>query len=99
MKTSVTRFSADSLHPTVACELIRDTAAAVSDLGSAPLPQVELPATLEVTLRNSDFAEMATRVAGVERVDPLIVQLVDDDPIRLYQRFITVVLLTRGMAE
>ncbi len=100
VKTSVTRFSADSLHPTVACELIRDTAAAaVSDLGSASLPQVELPATMEVTLRNSDFAEMATRVAGVERVDPLIVQLVDDDPIRLYQRFITVVLLTRGRAE
>jgi D-amino peptidase len=38
-------------------------------------------------------------VAGVERLDALTVRLVDEDPIRLYQRFITVVLLTRGMTE
>ena len=54
---------------------------------------------LAVTRRNGDFAEMATRVAGVERVNPLTVQLVNSGTIRLYQRFITVVLLTRGMAE
>jgi D-amino peptidase len=100
VKASVSRFAADSLHPAQACELIRErAAAAVADLASASLPQVELPATLEVTLRHSDLAEMATRVAGVQRLDPLTVRLVDEDPIRLYQRFITVVLLTRGMTE
>jgi len=100
VKQSVSRFAAESLHPAEACELIRDrAAAAVADLGAASLPRVRLPATLEVSLRHSDLAEMATRVAGVRRLDTLTVQLVDEDPIRLYQRFITVVLLTRGMAE
>jgi D-amino peptidase len=100
VKQSITRFCADSLHPTAACELIRDTAAAaVADLASASLPQVELPATLEVTFRNSDVVEMATRVGGVERLDTTSVQLVDDDPVRLYQSFVTLVLLTRGLED
>jgi D-aminopeptidase len=30
---------------------------------------------------------------------PTVVQLVDDDPIRLYRTFVTLVLLTRGIAE
>ena len=100
VKRSVTRFAADSLHPSAACELIRDTAAvAVKDLDSARLPQVELPATLEVLFQNGDFAEMATWINGVERVDSRTVQVTDDDPIRLFRTFVTVVLLTRAIVE
>ena len=76
VKQSVSRLAAESLHPAQACELIHDrAAAAVADLGSASLPPVQLPATLEMTLRHSDLAEMATRVGGVERVDAVTVQL------------------------
>jgi D-aminopeptidase len=41
----------------------------------------------------------STRVSGVERLDTTSVQLVDDDPVRLYQSFVTLVLLTRGLED
>ena len=100
VKTSVTRFAADSLHPAAACDLIRErAAAAVAGLASARPPQIELPATLEVLFHNGDLAQMATRITGVEKVDARTVMIIDDDPIRLYQTFITVVLLTRAIVE
>jgi D-amino peptidase len=54
-----------------------------------------------VRFRNADLAEMATWITGVgpDRVDPTVVHLRGDDPIHLYRTFITVVLLTRAIAE
>ena len=100
VKRSVTRFAAESLHPEQACELIRETAAsALADLARARPPSIDLPATLEVQFHNADFAEMATWVGGVRLVDTRTVRMTDDDPIRLYRTFITVVLLTRAIVE
>ncbi|QWZ09178.1 M55 family metallopeptidase [Nocardioides panacis] len=100
VKTAVTRFAADSLHPEVARELIRSEAeAAVRGLGSAEPPAISLPATLDVTFRNPDLAELATWVTGVERTGTSTVAMTDDDPVRLFRRFITTVLLTRDLAE
>ena len=112
VKESVNRFAADSLHPQQARELIREQAglavAALAETGSAErrLPGIELPATLVVRFRNPDLAEMATWITGVERGgtgaesdDPTLVRMTDDDPVRLYRTFVTVVLLTRGIAE
>jgi D-amino peptidase len=102
VKSSVSRFAADSLHPEDAREVIRAAARrAVETLGSASLPAIELPATLTVRMRNPDLAEMATWITGVEPdpADPLTVTLTDEDPVRLYRTFVTVVLLTRGISE
>ncbi|WP_225846597.1 M55 family metallopeptidase [Streptomyces sp. HPF1205] len=102
VKSSVSRFAADSLHPHEAREVIRDAARrAVESLPDAALPRIELPATLTVRMRNPDLAEMATWVGGVEQdpADPVAVTITDSDPIRLYRTFVTVVLLTRGIAE
>ena len=100
VKTAVSRFSANSMHPVQACELISARAeAAIAGLGSAALPAITLPATLEVTFRNADLAEMATWVRGVERTGTSTVAITDEDPERLYRTFITVVLLGRGIAE
>jgi D-amino peptidase len=100
VKSSVTRFAADSLHPAEACARIKEAAAgAIEALGSARPPQVELPATLEVSFGNGDFAEMATRIVGVERSGTREVRITDDDPIRLFRTFVTVVLLTRAIVE
>jgi D-amino peptidase len=102
VKSSVSRFSADSLHPHQAREVIRDAARrAVESLPSAAVPAVELPATLAVRMRNPDLAEMATWISGVEAdpADAATVRITDDDPVRLYRTFVTVVLLTRGIAE
>ncbi|MGW4568051.1 M55 family metallopeptidase [Streptomyces sp. NPDC004561] len=100
VKTSVSRFAADSLHPEQAREVIRQTAeAAVRQLPDARLPEITLPATLTVRFRNADLTEMATWINGVTREDDLTVRLRDDDPIHLYRTFVTVVILTRGIAE
>ncbi len=100
VKHSVTRFAAESLHPTEAKDLIREAAAtAVRELGAAQPPQIELPATLEIQFQNGDFAEMATWVDGVEKVDARTVRVTGDDPIRLFRTFVTVVLLTRAIVE
>lgn len=100
VKTSVSRFAADSLHPLQAREVIRTTArAAVEALPAAKPPAITLPATLTVRFRNADLAEMATWISGVERVDGVGVRITDEDPVRLFRTFITVVLLTRGIAE
>lgn len=102
VKSSVSRFAADSLHPEEARATIRAAARrAVEGLDAARLPDITLPATLTVRMRNADLAEMATWISGVEPVpgDPVSVRITDDDPVRLYRTFITVVLLTRGIAE
>jgi D-amino peptidase len=66
-----------------------------------PASGVTLPAELTVRMRNPDLAEMATWLERVESdaADPTVVRLVDDDPIRLYRTFVTLVMLTRGIAE
>ncbi|MEY9968553.1 D-amino peptidase [Streptacidiphilus sp. MAP12-16] len=102
VKTSVSRFAADSMHPEEAREAIRAAArSALLDLPHALPPAIELPATLTVRFRNADLAEMATWITGVvlDKVEPTLAHLTDDDPIRLYRTFVTVVLLTRGIAE
>ncbi|MEU8915343.1 MULTISPECIES: M55 family metallopeptidase [Streptomyces] len=89
-----------SRHPAEARELIHDTARqAVQSLSQATPPRITLPATLTVRFRNPDLAEMATWITGVARADAVTVRLTDEDPIRLYRTFVTVVILTRGIAE
>jgi D-amino peptidase len=100
VKESHTRFAATSLHPEVACERIRAGAKrALERLESFAPPSVTLPATLRVRFRNTDLAEVATWLDGVRRVDPTSVEMSDDDPLRLFKRFITAVLLTRSVPE
>jgi D-amino peptidase len=110
VKQSISRFAAESLHPARANQLIRQTAReAVEALqetrrnpaAQKPTAQIELPATLTVRLRNPDLAEMATWLERIEPdpSDPTLIHLVDDDPVRLYRTFVTLVMLTRGIAE
>jgi D-amino peptidase len=98
VKRSVTRFAADSLHPEQAREVIRDAARRAMTAG-VPVPAIALPATLEVRFLHGDFAEMATWIRGVDRSDVKTVVITDDDPIRLYRTFVTVIALTRSIVE
>jgi D-amino peptidase len=100
VKRAVSRFAADSMHPDEACELIRAEAhAAITGLYRPALPAIDLPAVLQVQWRNADLAETATWISGVERVDGTVVEMADDDPVRLFRRFVTTLLLTREIAE
>jgi D-amino peptidase len=100
VKRSITRFAAESLHPDRACELIRAGAArALARAATAPPPAIDLPATLEVTFLTADMAEMATWVRGVTRAGERTVTMTDDDPLRLFRSFITIIALTRSIVE
>ena len=100
VKRSITRFSAESLHPEAARALIRDRAtAAVRELADAAPPSIEIPVTLGISFRSSDYCELAARIAGVERTGDLSAVITGDDPLWIYQTFVTVVLLCRGLAE
>lgn len=100
VKRSVSRFAAESLHPERARALIREQARiAIAGLGDARPPAIGLPATIELTLRTSDYADLAEMVGGVRRTGDLTAALTDDDPLRLFRRFVAVVLLCRGLQE
>jgi len=100
VKTSVSRFAANALHPTAARALIAERAClATTTLHAARPIAISLPATLRVACKTTDYAALAARVGGWERTGPLEVSTVGDDPLELYRRFITVVLLCRGLIE
>ncbi len=100
VKRSITRSSAESLHPDRACELIREGAKrALSRVDSVPTPSIELPATVEITFLTADMAEMSTWIRGVERTAARTVRVTDDDPLRLYRTFVTIISLTRSLVE
>ncbi|MEU7880192.1 M55 family metallopeptidase [Microbispora bryophytorum] len=100
VKRSVSRFSAEALHPEAARDLIRERAReAVEHLPGAAPPSIGLPVTLGMSFRSSDYCELAARIAGVERTGDLSAVIVGDDPLWIYQTFITVVLLCRGLVE
>jgi D-amino peptidase len=100
VKKSITRFAAESLHPSVAQDLIREQARlALEELGAAAPPAIERPVTVGVSFRTSDYCELASRVAGVERTGALTATLAGEEPLEVYRQFITAVLLCRGLVE
>jgi D-amino peptidase len=98
VKSSISRFAARSLHPEVARDRIREGVAVALRRDGTP-PTIALPATLEVELVSPDMAEQATWLRGVERIDSRTVAFTEDDPLRLYRTFMTLVFLTRSLVE
>ncbi len=100
VKHSLGRFAAAHIHPTVACELLREGAArAVRDVKKMRPPEFRQPVSLEITFLVADMAEMAQWVRGVERVAPRTVKLVNDNLLDLYLMFVTVITLTRALVD
>ena len=100
VKQSLGRFAAANLHPTVACELLREGATrAVRNLKTMRPPEFKQPVALEVTFLVADMAEMALWVRGVERVAPRTVALTSENLLDLYRMFVTVVTLTRALVD
>ena len=96
VKGSVTRFAAAQVHPDEAREMVRAGAeAAVRRIGSVPLPDIELPARLDVEFQTADMAHVATWVKGVARTGTRAVRIAGDDPLGVYQSFVAVTYITR----
>jgi D-amino peptidase len=100
VKNSISRFAADSMHPKEACELINEQAyQAITSLSIAGQVAIATPTTMEIDFRTSDYADLASRVAGVTRDDTLRCSITLESPLELYRTFITIVLLCRGLTE
>ena len=99
VKQSITRFSAESLHPEAAQQLIREQARLAIEELAAPEPAPSATVTLGISFRSSDYCELASRIAGVERTGTLTATIAGTDPLDVYRTFITAVLLCRGLVE
>ena len=100
VKQSLGRFAASHLHPTLACQLLREGAErAVRAIDAMQPPLFALPVKLDVTFLVADMAEMAQWVRGVERLGPRTVRLSSDNLLDLYRMFVTVVTLTRALVD
>ncbi len=100
VKQSLGRFAASHIHPTVACELLREGAVrAVHNITNMQPPEFKKPVSLEVTFLVADMAEMALWVRGVERVGPRTVAIAGENLLDLYRMFVTVVTLTRALVD
>ncbi len=99
VKEPVSRTAAHSLHPARACALIRETAEkAIAGAKGAEPPPLDR-ATLEISVRNTDIAEAASWVRGVDRTGPRELSIRGDDPLATYRSFCAAILLTRTVAE
>jgi len=96
VKRSITRFAAAQVHPEQAREMINAGAeAAVRRLGSVPLPEIGLPARLDIDLQTADMAHLASWVKGVERSGTRSVRIEGDDPLEVYLSFVGTTYMTR----
>jgi D-amino peptidase len=99
VKEHVSRLAAHSLHPDVACALIRERAeAAMRTAATAAAPPLD-PGVLAVSVRTTDIAEAASWVRGVDRAGPRELRIKGPDRLATYRAFCAAILLTRSVAE
>jgi D-amino peptidase len=99
VKEHVSRVAANSLHPDLACMLIRAQAQAAVAAAATARPPVLDPGVLEVFVRTTDIAEAASWVRGVERTGPRQLRIHGKDRLATYRSFCAAILLTRAVAE
>lgn len=99
VKEHVSRLAARSLHPDQSCALIREQAKrAVAEAAQSVPPAID-PGVLDVFVRNTDIAEAASWVRGVEQVGPRQLRIQGPDLLATYRAFCAAILLTRSVAE
>ena len=102
VKRAVSRFAAESLHPDIARERIREGARlALSTRLPPSAPRFPAPTRLEVTFLTADMAEMAAWLKGVELLagQTRTVAYTSDSPLDVFRTFVTIVMLTRAIVE
>ena len=103
VKRSVSRYAAESLHPDIARERIREGAhVALTSARPASAPSFPTPTTLELTFLTADMAEMAAWLHGVELAGgdhSRTVRYSSDQPLDIFRTFVTIVMLTRSLVE
>ena len=96
VKQSITRFAASALHPLDAREAIAGAAtAAAQRAASIPVPDIALPARLDVSMQTADMAQVASWVKGVERTGTRTVRVEGEDPLAVFRSFVGITYITR----
>jgi D-amino peptidase len=91
VKTSITRFSAESIHPTESCKRIRAAARTALERRNELRPYVvPSPMTLTVTMVNAGYADAAEIAPGVDRVDARRVRYVASSPREMLRAILAV---------
>ena len=102
VKTAVSRFAADSLHPErgprADPRAARREAIAGLGAGATP-PAIDAAGHARRAVPQRRPRRDGDLGRGVVRTGTVTVAITDDDPLRLFRRFVTVVLLTRDIAE
>ncbi|MBF6589330.1 MAG: M55 family metallopeptidase [Ktedonobacterales bacterium] len=102
VKRSLSRYAAESLHPEVARERIREGARLALATARPPTPPIFAGTTeVELTFLTADMAEMASWLYGVELVPDRARTVIyrGERPLDLFRTFITIVMLTRALVE
>ena len=98
VKTAIDKYTALSVHPSVARQRIREGAArALGRLGDFAPYRVETPTTLRVSWNSTSTAALCANIPGVTRVAPREIAATGDDVVVLY-RFLRVLLALGGAA-
>jgi D-amino peptidase len=97
VKHSLTRAAAESLHPEIACQRVREGARESVAGGLTARPSVVFDGPLEVDLLTADMAEQAAWVRGVERVGERTIAIATDEPLSAFRSFVAMIAITRGL--
>lgn len=98
VKRSFSRYSAESLSPQEARDVIRREAEGCLDALPTAEPKLR-PVTIEITFLVADMAGMAEWIRGVERTGPRTVRYSSPDGLEAYRTFYAIVMLTRSIVE
>jgi D-amino peptidase len=94
VKRSISRLAAAHLHPTRACELLRQgVRRAIERLSAMPPPALSPPVALEVTFLIADMAEEVCQIRDVEQIAPRSVRITAENLLESYRRFVAVLRL------
>jgi len=97
VKTSRGHLTSESMHPSVACRLLREAAAeAIRNVPNVGPLTVDNPVTVEVTLNRPALADLAAMIDGMERIDGRTLRFTRPDFPNAYRvlRLITVLCST-----
>lgn len=95
VKWPIGAYSAKSLHPTKAREIIREAVKmAITKKDQIKPVKLKGPVTVEVKLKSTGMADVAELIPTVERIDGVTVRFVSDNMVRAYRTFQAVVLIS-----
>jgi D-amino peptidase len=89
VKESIGNFSADSISPAAAQQLIAEGAAiALANAAQAKPLRLEPPIEMRVTFAKTEQADYVAMVPGFERTSPREIRFVDDDMRTIFKAFV-----------